>query len=169
MAGATIAQGKAKRSDLMFFFKVPGGSTPVYELIGKGIEEASISQSAQIESTADILGNTETTLSSYEKTTDLDPIYVEGGVKFTEWLDELEEKEGILDDAEATFLVVKTYKSSGGDGTYTAWEQKAIVELTDFGGGTKGVNAPCTLHWIGSRTYGDFNPTTKTFTESKAV
>ena len=30
-----------------------------------------------------------TTLSSYEKTTDLDPIYVEGGNKFSEWLDNL--------------------------------------------------------------------------------
>lgn len=163
MAGVTIAAGKAKRSTLMFFFKVPGGSTPAYELIGKGIEEASISQSAQIDSVTDILGNTETTLSSYEKSTDLDPVYVEGGNKFSEWLDDLEEKEGILDDAKATFLVVKAYKTSSAT-SYTAWEQEAIVELTDFGGDTKGVNAPCTLHWVGERKMGTFNPTTKTFT-----
>ena len=46
--------------------------------------------------------------------------------------------------------------------TLHAWE--AIVELTDFGGDTKGVNAPCTLHWVGERKMGTFNPTTKTFT-----
>lgn len=162
MADKTITTGKAKRKDLMLFFKVPGGS-PEYEIIGKGIEEASISQSANVESTQDILGNTETVLDAYEKTTDLDPIYVTGGNKFSEWLDELEEKGKTLDDAKATFLVAKAYKTDG-TGKYAAFEQEAVVELTEFGGDTKGVNAPCTLHWCGERTFGTFDPSAKTFT-----
>lgn len=163
---ATIKTGKAKRKDLAFFYKVPDGE-PAYEIIGKRIEEASISQSAEVESVTDILGNTETDLSSYEKTTDLDPVYMEGGNKFAEFLDNLEETNAILDDCKATFLVVKMYKTST-DSKYVAWEQDAIVELTEFGGDTKGVNMPCTLHWVGERTMGTFDPSTKQFTAGGA-
>ncbi len=160
---ATIKIGKAKRKELAFFFK----TEDTLEIIGKGIEEASINPSATVESTNDILGNTETVLSSYEKTTDLDPIYVEGGNKFSEFLDNLEETNAILDDAVGTFVVVKMYKTTE-ETKYVAWEQKAIVELTGFGGDTKGVNAPCTLHWIGERTMGTFDPSTKQFTADGA-
>lgn len=160
---ATIKTGKAKRKELAFFFK----TEDTLEIIGKGIEKASINPSATVESTNDILGNTETTLSSYEKTTDLDPIYVEGGNKFSEFLDNLEETNAILDDAVGTFVVAKMYKTAE-DGKYVAWEQKAIVELTSFGGDTKGVNAPCTLHWTGERTMGTFDPSTKKFTADGA-
>lgn len=163
---ATIKTGKAKRKDLAFFYKVPDGE-PAYEIIGKRIEEASISQSAEVESVTDILGNTETDLSSYEKTTDLDPVYMEGGNKFAEFLDNLEETNAILDDCKATFLVVKMYKTST-ESKYVAWEQDAIVELTEFGGDTKGVNMPCTLHWVGERTMGTFDPSTKQFTAGGA-
>lgn len=161
---ATIKTGKAKRKELAFFFK----TEDELEIIGKGIEEASINPSATIESVNDILGNTETTLSSYEKTTDLDPIYVEGGNKFSEFLDNLEETNAILDDAVGTFVVVKMYKTTE-ETKYVAWEQKAIVELTGFGGDTKGVNTPCTLHWIGERTMGTFDPSTKQFTADGAA
>lgn len=160
---ATIKTGKAKRKELAFFYKTEN----TLEIIGKGIEEASISPSAEIESVTDILGNTETTLSSYEKTTDLDPIYLEGGNKFSEWLDTLEETDAILDDAVGTFVVVKLYKTTE-ETKYVAWEQQAVVELTGFGGDTKGVNLPCTLHWIGERTMGTFNPSTKQFTADDA-
>lgn len=160
---ATIKTGKAKRKELAFFYK----TEDTLEIIGKGIEEASISPSAEIESVTDILGNTETTLSSYEKTTDLDPIYLEGGNKFSEWLDTLEETDAILDDAVGTFVVVKLYKTTEKT-KYVAWEQQAVVELTGFGGDTKGVNLPCTLHWIGERTMGTFDPSTKQFTAGGA-
>lgn len=160
---ATIKTGKAKRKELAFFYK----TEDTLEIIDKGIEEASISPSAEIESVTDILGNTETTLSSYEKTTDLDPIYLEGGNKFSEWLDTLEETDAILDDAVGTFVVVKLYKTTE-ETKYVAWEQQAVVELTGFGGDTKGVNLPCTLHWIGERTMGTFNLSTKQFTADDA-
>lgn len=170
MAGATIKTGKAKRKELAFFYKVPGDSgAATYEIIGKGIEEASIDPSAEVESVTDILGNTETTLSSYEKTTELDPVYVDGSSKYAAWLDTLEETNAILDDCRGTYLVVKMYKTTD-ENKYVAWEQDAIVELTGFGGDTKGVNLPHTLHWTGERTMGTFDPTTKAFTPaSKSV
>ncbi|TQI66266.1 hypothetical protein [Clostridium sp. KNHs216] len=158
----TYVAGKAKRKDFAVFFKTPG-ETPAYELIGKGIEDASINPNATVDTVNDITGAAETTLSGYEKSMDLDPIYIHGGEKFPEFLDNLEETNAILDDVVGTFLFVKMYKTDG-ENSYVAWEQTAVVELTGFGGDTKGVNAPCTLHFTGERTMGTFNPTTKTFT-----
>ncbi len=160
----TYTAGKAKRKDFALFFvdeTVP--ASPVNELIGKGIEDTSISPSATVDTVNDVTGTTETTLSAYEKTMDLDPIYVTGGNKFSETLDKIEETGAILDDVIYPFIFVKMYKTTAAD-TYVAWKQDAVVEITGFGGDTKGVNAPCTLHFIGDRAMGTFNPTTKTFT-----
>lgn len=154
----TIDVGKQARKTFALFYSA---ETP--ELIGKGIEEISIEQSANVESTKDVTGTTDVTLDSYEKTTALEPIYIAGGNKFAERLDEIEEKELIGNDVIDTFIWVKMYKKTA-DGKYVAWKQSAVVELTSFGGDTKGVNAPCTLHWMGERTLGTFDPTTKTFT-----
>ena len=63
--------------------------------------------------------------------------------------------------------MVKLYKTTE-ETKYVAWEQQAVVELTGFGGDTKGVNLPCTLHWIGERTMGTFDPSTKQFTADGA-
>lgn len=165
MSAATIATGKAKRKDFALFYKVPGG-TPIYEIIGKGIEDLSIKDGAKVDTKTDILGDTDAILSSHQKTTDLSPIYVVGGTKFSEFLDDLEENEKILDDTIATYLVVRLYKSTTVDTktVYSAYEQQAVTEVTSIGGDITGVNVPCTLHWKGTRTYGTFDPTTKTFT-----
>lgn len=153
----TINSGKALRKHFALFY-APDENT--FEIIGKGIEEMSISQNANVETTADVLGNNETVLDKYEKSTELDPIYVEGGNKFSEFLDEVEEKELTGDSLVKDFVWVKLYKPLDQSTTqFKAWKQKAVVELTDFGGDTKGVSAPCTLHWIGERTHGSVTVT----------
>lgn len=158
MTETTIAQGKQARKTFALFYE---GATP--ELIGRGIEELSIEQGANVESKRDITGFTEVVLDSYEKTTALDPIYIAGGSQFSELLDNIEENELTGDAVVHPFLWVKLYKKTA-DGKYAAFRQEAVVELTGFGGDVKGVNAPCTLHWCGERTMGSFDPVTKTFT-----
>lgn len=166
MATSTITQGKAARKTFALFY---APSESEVELIGKGIEEMSIEQGAEVNTVNDVCGNSETSLDSYQKTTNLDPIYIVGGNKFSELLDEIEEYEKIGEDVEAEFVWVKMYKKAGTEGSYVAWKQKAVIELTSFGGDTKGVGAPCVLHWVGERDHGTFNPTTKTFTSDKAA
>lgn len=157
-SGVTIDSGKQARKTFALFYNA---DTP--ELIGRGIEEISIEQGAEVETVKDVTGVTDVTLGSYEKTTALDPIYVAGGNKFSEKLDEIEEKELVGTDVVYSFIWVKMYKKTT-DNKYVAWKQDAVIELTSFGGDVKGVNAPCTLHWCGERTYGTFDPVTKTFT-----
>lgn len=161
----TIKQGKQPRKDFCLFYS-PADET--LELIGKGIEELSIEQGAEINTVKDVTGSNDTSLDAYEKTTALDPIYVAGGNKFSEKLDEIEEKELIGDDVILDFVWAKLYKTTE-ESKVRAWKQKAVVELTSFGGDIKGVNAPCTLHWIGERTYGTLDPSTKQFTPDSAA
>lgn len=155
----TIETGKAKRKAFALFFE----DDNTLELIGKGIEELSIEQGADVSKKQDVTGNTEVSLNSYEKTTALDPIYVSGGNKFSETLDKIEEQELIGDDVIYPFVWAKAYKKTA-DGKYAAWKQSAVIELTSFGGDTSGVQCPATLHWIGERTFGTFDPATKQFT-----
>lgn len=156
---ATIDKGKAQRKTFALFYS----DADTLELIGKGIEEISIEQGADISSKKDVTGSTDVSLNSYEKTTNLDPIYVSGGNKFSELLDEIEEKELVGDDVIKDFVCAKAYKKTA-DGKYVAWKQSAVIELTSFGGDTSGVQCPATLHWVGERTLGTFDPTTKKFT-----
>lgn len=156
----TITKGKQERRSFALLFEA---AETEHELIGKGIEEIAIEQGADVESKKDVTGSTNTELSGYEKTTALDPIYIAGGVKFSELLDDIEENELIGDDVVHPFIWVKTYKTDS-TGKCAAWRQNAVIELTSFGGGIKGVNAPCTLHWIGEREHGTYDPATKKFT-----
>lgn len=156
---ATIDNGKAQRKTFALFYS----DADTLELIGKGIEELSIEQGADVSSKKDVTGSTDVSLNSYEKTTNLDPIYVSGGNKFSELLDEIEEKELVGDDVIKDFVCAKAYKKTA-EGKYVAWKQSAVIELTSFGGDTSGVQCPATLHWVGERTLGTFDPTTKKFT-----
>lgn len=156
---ATIDMGKAPRKTFALFYS----DADTLELIGKGIEELSIEQGADVTSKKDVTGSTDVSLNSYEKTTKLDPIYVSGGNKFSELLDEIEEKELVGDDVIKDFVCAKAYKKTA-EGKYVAWKQSAVIELTSFGGDTSGVQCPATLHWVGERTLGTFDPTTKKFT-----
>lgn len=155
IAETAIKTGKALRKHFALLYEAGTASASDLEIIGKGIEDISISQNANVEKTSDVLGNNEVILDKYEKSTDLDPIYVEGGNKFSEFLDEVEERQLTGDKVVKDFVWVKLYKEvDSANKTYRAWKQSAVVELTNFGGDTKGVSAPCTLHWIGDRTYG---------------
>lgn len=160
----TIDTGKQARHTFALFYTVDTTS----ELIGAGIEEIAIEQGAEVTKVPDVTGNTATSLDSYEKTTTLDPVYISGGVKFAELLDNIEENDLIGNDVVKSFLWVKTYKKTT-DGKYVAWKQNAVIEITSFGGGVKGVNAPCTLHWFGPRTHGTYDPATKVFTADVAA
>lgn len=159
MAVNTIATGKQLRKTFALFYD----DANALELIGKGIEEIAIEQGAEVETKKDVTGSSQTELTGYEKSTALDPIYVEGGVKFSELLDTIEEMELVGDAVVKPFVCAKAYKKDA-TGKYSAWRQNAVIELTSFGGDIKGVNAPCTLHWTGTREYGTFDPTTKKFT-----
>lgn len=68
-------------------------------------------------------------------------------------------------DVEYPFLEVNTFEKVGqSQNEYDAWVQTGAVDLKSYGGDTKAIGAPFDIHFIGKKTYGSFNPTTKKFT-----
>ena len=69
------------------------------------------------------------------------------------------------DSVEYPFLEVNTFEKVGqSQNEYDAWVQTGAVDLKSYGGDTKAIGAPFDIHFIGKKTYGSFNPTTKKFT-----
>ena len=55
------------------------------------------------------------------------------------------------------------------EGAYPAFKQNGAIDLKSWGGDTKGIGTPYDINWVGAKTYGTFNPTTKKFTENVEV
>lgn len=73
-------------------------------------------------------------------------------------------------DVEYPFLEVNTFKEIGENtGEYDAWIQTAAVDLKSYGGDVKAIGAPFDIHFIGKKTYGTFNPSTRKFTPETAT
>ena len=65
---------KAPRKLLMTYVDVSDdGSTPEWELVGRGVEDSSIDLNPSTETTTDILGITDTSVTKWEPSQSLDP------------------------------------------------------------------------------------------------
>lgn len=171
MPGWTYAEGEAKRKDFMTFWVIDGNVENItkenLEIIGKGVEDMPISQSANTQESDDVLGNHHFAVTSYAKSMTVDPLKVSGKSKYSQKIDELEETQATLDELELTYLCVKRYKTDA-SGNMRAWVQKGVVEITDFAPGLEGVSGTHTIHYIGERTFGVVNPQTMAFTADGA-
>lgn len=165
------AESEAKRKDFMTFWVIDGDVDNItktnLEIIGKGVEDMPISQSANTEETDDVLGNHQFSVTSYAKSMTVDPLKVSGASKYSQKIDELEETQATLDELELTYLCVKRYKTDA-SGNMRAWVQKGVVEITDFAPGLEGVSGTHTIHYVGDRTLGVVNPETMAFTPDGA-
>lgn len=163
----TYAEGEAKRKDFMTFWVIDGSMENIakanLEIIGKGVEDMPISQSANTEESDDVLGNHQFAVTSYAKSMTVDPLKVSSKSKYSQKIDELEETQATLDELELTYLCVKRYKTDS-SGNMRAWVQKGVVEITDFAPGLEGVSGTHTVHYIGDRILGSVNPNTMAFT-----
>lgn len=163
----TYAEGEAKRKDFMTFWVIDGSMENIakanLEIIGKGVEDMPISQSANTEESDDVLGNHQFAVTSYAKSMTVDPLKVSSKSKYSQKIDELEETQATLDELELTYLCVKRYKTDS-SGNMRAWVQNGVVEITDFAPGLEGVSGTHTVHYIGDRILGSVNPATMAFT-----
>lgn len=164
---AISGTGKAKRNSTMIFMNVGESDAEEYEVIGKGIEELSRDMNNEVESTTDILGNTETTVTKGPQTTSVDPLKFERDSKASKIMYDIYKNDLELSDVEKEFVEVFT-EDVESEGEYAAFKQKGAIDLKSWGGDTKGINTPFDINWIGEKTQGTFNPTTKVFTPTVA-
>jgi hypothetical protein len=137
-------------------------STPSYVLLGTDLEELNVEMNANVVKTANILGQNAISIDKYEKQTSVEPYKAETGDLYT-WLKEIFEDEQTLSDLE-TNVVHVDLNATAVAGAYPAIKETCVVEIVSYGGNTEGFQIPFNIHYMGVRTKGTFNPTTKVFT-----
>ena len=157
---------KQKRSTYKIFINVSDSTTSKeWEIIGKDIEELSRELNNEVNSITNILGETETEITKGNQVTTCDPIKFRDESKASKILYNIYKNDSELSDVEKEFLEVNTSMPvSGSQGEFEAFMQMGAIDLKSWGGDTTGINSPFDIHWIGAKTYGTFNPTTKAFT-----
>ena len=173
----TYANGDAKRKDFAVCFII-GAKTEEealalgkenIELIGKGIEDMAMSYAAETDESQDILGNNNYEIVAYAPSMTVDPLKVNGDVKYSHFVDEAFEKQATLTDLHVWYLCFKTYKKNEA-GAYRAWLQEGVVELADFASGMNGISMSHTVHFVGPRILGalTMNDTAASFEKDTA-
>lgn len=159
---------KAKRNTYKIFMNVSESTTKEWEIIGKDIEELSRELNNEVNSITNILGETSTEVTKGNQVTTCDPIKLRDDSKASKILYNIYKNDLELSEVEKEFLEVNTSMPvSGSEGEFEAFIQVGAIDLKSWGGNTTGINSPFDINWIGAKTYGTFNPTTKTFTPAE--
>ena len=156
---------KIERKYLAHYIDASVNGEPVYEQLGKDLEEFSPEMSAQVETKKNILGATSIVISSYEKTASVEPFYAEKDSALFNRLQTIIDEQLVLDDLKVNVVEVKLWDEKE-DGVYPAVLEEAYVEINSYGGDTTGYQIPFTLHYTGKKTKGTFDVNTRVFTEA---
>lgn len=157
---------KIERKYLAHFINAAalGADAPLYERLGKDLEEFSPELSAQVETKKNILGETSVVISGYEKTGAVEPYYAESGSGLFMRLQDIIDEGRVLEDLKTDVVEVKLWEQAE-NGSYPAIREEVYLEVTSYGGDTTGYQIPFTLHFTGNKVKGSFDPATRSFTE----
>jgi len=159
------AVGKIKRMFMAHYINAaePGGSTAVYQRLGKDLEEYNVEMNANVDTKNNIIGETSVILDSYQPQVSVAPYYAEVGTPLFPRLQKIIDERQTLDELKTDVLEVHAWEEPTA-GKYVAYREDAIIEISSYGGDTTGYQIPFNLHHTGNRTKGTFDPKTKTFT-----
>lgn len=147
----------------------PKKDKPTYYRIGNDVEEYNVELSAEIETKKNILGEVSTVISSYEPTADVSTYYVDTTDEIHEFLQDIVDNRKVLDDLKTDIVEVQLWnpcdtENADNPNIYTAYKETAVIEVTSYGGDTKGYQIPFNVHYQGDRIKGKFDISEKTFT-----
>ena len=163
--------GKIERKYLAHFINTAApaapAAEPVYERLGKDLEEYSPELAAEVETKENIIGETTVSIHGYKKTGSVEPFYADKNSALFPRLQAIIDDSLILDDLMTDVVEVKLWE---GEGTsYPAIKEVAYIEVSRYGGDNTGYQIPFTLHYTGIKTKGTFDIKTKTFTATQAA
>ncbi len=138
------------------------GNTPKYVRLGKDLDSYDLDLNPGVETKKNIWGETVVTHSGYEPQSDVDPYYAVEGDPLYERLEAIANGRLTGDDCMTT--VVDVMVDSKGKVSW-AYREKVMVAVTKMGGDTSGVQLTFELHNAGERVRGNWDITSKTFTE----
>lgn len=145
----------------------PNTESPTWERIGADLEELNIEMNAEVETTANILGETSVKLAGYQPQASIEPYYADPDTALSKLVQGIVDGRKMLDEAKTDVLEVHLWEGGSSTG-FTAYKESAIIEIVSYGGDTTGYQIPFNLHYLGDRVKGTYNMTTKTFTPAEA-
>lgn len=159
--------GKIKRQWMANYIDsaAPATAKPVYVRLGDDLEEYNVEMNANVETKNNILGETSVALDSYQPQASVEPYYAVIGDPMFERLQAIVDERQTLDDLKTSVVEVHLWEEvSEAAGTFVAYKEDAIIEVSSYGGDTTGYQIPFNVHHTGNRVKGTFDVSTKTFT-----
>lgn len=153
---------KIERKYLAHYLEAAEGS---YVRLGKDLEAYAPELGAQVEKTKNILGETSVSLVGYEKTGAVESFFAETGDPLFEKLQAILDEGLTLDACRCAVVEVKLWD---GEGTaFPAIREEAVLEITSYGGDSKGYQIPFNIHYTGTKQKGTFDVQSKKFTPAE--
>ena len=162
--------GKIKRKFMAHYIDAaaPGAGSEAakYVRLGKDLEEFNVEMNANVETKNNILGETSVNLDSYQPQASAEPYYAEIGDPLFERLQAIIDERQTLDDLKTSVVEVHLWdEDESKTGSYVAYKEDAIIEVSSYGGDTTGYQIPFNVHHTGNRVKGLFTLATKAFVE----
>lgn len=157
--------GVKQRRSYANYLNVGTGSTEEYELMGAGFTELNESPSAQTASKRYVNDKSATkTIVGYDWSTSFNTDMIRSE-KAVDFICEIGELQKVGAEAETSYIVVDLDKSGTAQGTFKARKFKVAIEVSSFENNDGEMAATGNLLGVGDMIMGEFNISTKTFTE----
>lgn len=142
-----------------------GKGVAEYCRLGRDLEEYNVELSASVEKKKNILGESSTTISSYEAQGSVEPYYADKDDPLFSRLQNIVDNRLVLDDCQFKAVEVHLWETiDSKPNVYVAYQEEVYVEVTSYGGDNTGYQIPFNVHYTGKRVKGEFDITTKIFT-----
>lgn len=131
------------------------GGTPIWQVVGAGVEDSAIEYNPDKETVTDILGVTETTVNKFETSQDLDPMTVRGGSTLAVKLYNQVKYNRMSEFA--MYEVMQIHAYVGTDGAYEAEVHKNCTLTPTSIGGSSYVDFPISIDFSNDKVHGTVN------------
>ena len=163
------AGAKASRKLLKHFVNVGTSGEKEWELLGVGIEDSSIETNFETETVNDILGNSETSVTSASPSQSFEPFTVRGGSKLAFKLHEIWLNKEYEKLSQFEMLTVYGYIGTDIDGYEADMQSDCTITFGSIGGSAY-VDMPITVNYSDKKERGTvkFTEGVPTFTKASA-
>lgn len=143
---------KADRNLEMHFANVGTADAPDWEILGYGVEDATMSYNHDVSTIVDILGISHTEVSAAKPQLDLDPMNIRGGQKLSAKLLDIERRNAVSELSEFEVLNVHAYL--GEEKAFLAEKHVNCTIVPQSLGGSSYVGMPLNVHLSNDKVLG---------------
>lgn len=148
------ANQKADRKLEMHFVNMGTSEAPDWEILGYGVEDASMAFNHDVSSITDILGISHTDVSPAKPQLDLDPMTIRGGQKLSAKILDIERRNAIAELSQFEVLNVHCYLSGSDTNAFLAEKHKNCTIVPQSLGGSNYVGMPLNVNLSNDKVLG---------------